>query len=115
MILGNGIDIIEVERIQKAVERWGQAFLDHVFTPEEIIHAKKYKFPYPHYAGRFAAKEAIFKAVGDSSLSWHDVSIINDADGKPVCYHKHPGFDKKIHLSISHAKSYAVAQAIVTP
>jgi len=82
MIIGTGVDIIEIERIRKAAERLGDSFLAHVFTPEEIANGKKYKLPYPHFAGRFAAKEAIFKAVGINDLSWHDVSIINDPDGQ---------------------------------
>ncbi|MDE2028646.1 MAG: holo-ACP synthase, partial [Candidatus Omnitrophica bacterium] len=83
MIIGTGIDIIEVERIQRAVERWGEDFLKYVFTPIEIKHAKRFKFPFRHYAGRFAAKEAIFKAMGLPDLTWQSVSIINDPSGKP--------------------------------
>ena len=65
-ILGTGIDIIEIDRIQKAIERWGDHFLTHVFTAEEIKYAKKNKFPAQHFAARFAAKEAVLKAVGDN-------------------------------------------------
>jgi holo-[acyl-carrier protein] synthase len=117
MILGTGIDIIEIDRIQKAVERWGDAFLNHVFTPEEIENARKFKSPYPHYAGRFAAKEAIFKAMGIPQLSWHSVSIINDRDGKPVCRYNDKlldaGIKDRLLISISHGRDYAVASAIV--
>lgn len=113
MILGTGIDIIEVDRIQKAVERWGDVFLNYVFTPGEIEYAKKFKFPYRHYAGRFAAKEAIFKAMGIPDLSWHDVTIINDASGKPVCYYDNSAFKHRLLISISHSRDYAVASAIV--
>ena len=113
MILGNGVDIIEVSRIESAIERWGDAFLNHVFTDDEIAYAKQHKFPFPHYAGRFAAKEAIFKAMGDATLAWKDVSIINDASGKPVCHFRKPN-NKNILLSISHSRDYAVASAIVT-
>lgn len=113
MILGTGIDIIEIDRIQKAVERWGDDFLNHVFTPVEITYAKKFKFPYRYYAGRFAVKEAIFKAMGIPDLSWQDVTITNDKDGKPVCQFNK--FNPKHHLliSISHSRDYAVASAIV--
>lgn len=113
MILGSGIDIIEIDRIQKAVERWGDVFLNFVFTPGEIEHAKKFKFPYRHYAGRFAAKEAIFKAVGNPDLSWHDVTIINDSNGKPVCHYDNKIFKHHLLISISHSRDYAVASAIV--
>ena len=113
MILGTGIDIIEISRIQNAVERWGQAFLGHVFTSEEITYAQKYKFPFPHYAGRFAAKEAIFKALGNSKVTWQDLSIVNDADGKPHCRYNNQNFKNRILLTISHSRDYAVAQAIL--
>jgi holo-[acyl-carrier protein] synthase len=113
MILGTGIDIIEIDRIQKAVERWGDGFLNHVFTPVEIENAKKFKSPYLHYAGRFAAKEAIFKAMGIPHLSWHDVTITNDASGKPVCHYNNIDFKHHLLISISHSRDYAVASAIV--
>jgi holo-[acyl-carrier protein] synthase len=113
MILGTGIDIIEVERIQKAVERWGDDFLNHVFTPTEIEYARKFKFPYRHYAGRFAVKEAIFKAMGIPQLSWHDVTIINDASGKPVCHFNNVNIKQRLSISISHSRDYAVASAIL--
>src|ERR1035441_8419576 len=113
MILGTGIDIIEIERIQKAVERWGIDFLKHVFTPVEIENGKKFKFPYRYYAGRFAVKEAIFKAMGMPDLSWQDVTILNDPSGKPVCHFNKIDFKHHLLISISHSKDYAVASAIV--
>jgi holo-[acyl-carrier protein] synthase len=112
MILGIGVDIIEIGRLKNAVERWGEDFLNHVFVPEEISWAKSHKFPFPHYAGRFAAKEAIFKALGNKQVGWKDLIIRNDTDGKPYCTcHK---TCHQILLTISHSKEYAVAQAIVT-
>ncbi len=114
MIHGTGVDIIEIDRIERAINRWGDLFLEHVFTPDEIVWARTHKFPYPHYAGRFAAKEAIFKALGDPRVTWLDLNIYNDSSGKPVCHYSKNDFDGHIFLSISHAKSYAVAQAIVT-
>jgi len=113
VILGTGIDIIEIERIQKAIERWGDGFLNHIFTPAEIEYAQKFKFPYQHYAGRFAAKEAIFKAMGIPHLSWYDVIIINDTNGKPVCHFTNIDFKHRLTVSISHSRDYAVASAIV--
>ena len=62
MIIGVGVDIIEIDRIQKANDRWGEDFLKHIFNKEEIEYAQKKKFPTQHYAARFAAKEAIYKA-----------------------------------------------------
>ena len=113
MILGTGIDIIEIDRIQKAVERWGDVFLNYIFTPVEIEHAVKFKFPFQHYAGRFAVKEAIFKATGIPHLSWHDVTIVNDTNGKPVCLFNNIDFKHRLLISISHGRNYAVASAIV--
>jgi holo-[acyl-carrier protein] synthase len=114
-ILGTGIDIIEIERIKKAVERWGDDFLNHIFNEEEIAYARRHKNPYQHYAARFAAKEAVFKAVGDRKMGWKDLTITNDPDGKPSCRYHANGFNNKILISISHSKEYAVASAIVTP
>lgn len=115
MILGIGTDIIEIDRIQKAVERWGENFLSHVFNDEEIEYAQKYKFPAPHLAGRFAAKEAIYKAIGNNKyLGWRDITILNDENGKPYCILNDRKFDNKILISISHTRIYAVASAVFT-
>jgi len=113
MILGTGIDIIEIERIQKAIDRWGEHFLKHVFTDKEITHVQKYKFPAQHYAVRFAAKEAVYKAMSDKYIGWKDIEILNDGDGKPYCiYHKND-FKHHILISLSHSQNYAVANAII--
>lgn len=116
MILGTGIDIIEIERIKQAVERWGDQFLRHVFLDNEIEYAQKHKSPIQHYAVRFAAKEAVFKAVGtDPHLSWKDIRIVHDEHGRPQAIVKDGRFKHKIYLSLSHSKQYAVASAIITP
>lgn len=115
MILGTGVDITEVKRLRQAVEKWGEAFLNRVFTKEELENAKTRGSLYQHLAGRFAAKEAVFKAMGDAELNWKDVQILNDRDGRPCCKILN-GRAKKIdvHISISHVKNYATAFAIVT-
>lgn len=114
MIKGLGTDIIEVSRIQKSIKRFGNDFLKHILTPQEIAYASKFKSPYQHYAGRFAAKEAIFKALGDPKVSWQDINISNDKEGKPQCVVAGKRNSKKILLSISHCKNYATAVAVVT-
>lgn len=115
MIFGTGIDIIEVERITQAIERWGDHFLNHVFTEEEIAYAKRYRYPSQHFAGRFAAKEAVLKAFGKNAhISWKDMVITNDEDGKPICRYRDKKFKKQILVSISHTKNYAVASALIT-
>ncbi len=115
MIRGIGIDIIEIDRVQKAIDRWGEDFLKHIFNKEEIEYAKGRKFPTQHYAARFAAKEAVYKAFGDNkSLGWKDMTILNDENGKPYCRLKDKNFKDNILISISHTKNYAVANAIIT-
>ena len=115
MIYGIGIDIIELDRIQKAIDRWGDHFLNHVFTDTEIEYAQRHKYPLQHFAARFAAKEAVLKAFGKNShINWKDIQIKNDKDGKPVCTFRDKKFKKKILISISHTHVYAVANAIIT-
>jgi len=115
MIVGTGVDITEVRRLKQAVERWGNEFLNRVFTKAELENAKTRGSLHQHLAGRFAAKEAIFKAMGDAKLSWKDVQILNDKEGKPLCRilnSRNKNVD--VHISISHVKNYATAFAIVT-
>jgi len=115
MLIGTGVDITEVRRIRQAVEKWGEDFLKRVFTQAEIKNAKTKTSFYQHLAGRFAAKEAIFKAAGDTQLSWQDIQIHNDQDGKPVClFLNGRGKNINAHISISHVKTYAVANAVIT-
>ena len=115
MIVGTGIDIIEIDRVKKAINRWGDNFLKHVFHDEEIQYAQKSKFPVQHFAARFAAKEAVFKAIGDNpNIGWKDLKILNDKFGRPFCTFENKKFKKKIFISISHTHNYAVASAIVT-
>ena len=115
MIYGTGVDITEVNRLRRAVEKWGKSFLNRIFTPEELAVAKTRASTFQHLAGRFAAKEAVFKALGEKQLSFKDVQIMNDADGKPLCVLLNgKGRDAQVLISISHVKNYAVASAIVT-
>ena len=115
MFIGTGVDITEVRRIRSAVEKWGDDFLRRIFTESELKNAKNKNSFYQHLAGRFAAKEAIFKAVGDSSLSWKDIQINNDPAGKPICsFLNGRGKNINVYISISHVKTYAVASAAVT-
>lgn len=115
MIIGTGVDITEVKRLRQAVEKWGEDFLSRIFTQEELENAKTRGSLYQHLAGRFAAKEAVFKALGDAKLNWKDVQVLNDREGKPYCRVLN-GKGRKIdvHISISHVKNYAVANAIIT-
>jgi holo-[acyl-carrier protein] synthase len=114
MIAGIGTDIVEVGRITKAIERWGNHFLGHVFTTEEINYCLRHKFPPQHFAGRFAAKEAVIKALPDiTNLQWTDIEITNDPNGKPHCKVANKNLKQPIHISISHTKSHAIAFAVI--
>ena len=115
MIIGMGVDIIEVRRLRQAIEKWGNDFLKRIFTDKELKNAKTRSSLYQHLAGRFAAKEAVFKALGDQGLNWKDVQVLNDKEGKPHCVILN-GRAKKVnvHISISHVKNYAVANAVIT-
>ncbi|OGS19073.1 MAG: holo-[acyl-carrier-protein] synthase [Elusimicrobia bacterium RIFOXYA2_FULL_40_6] len=109
----SGIDIIEVDRIAKLVKN--KNFLDKIFSKEEVEYCRKRKNSAQHYAVRFAAKEAIWKAVGDRKLSHRDISVKNDRLGKPsaVLPKRLDRIRKKLCISLSHTKNYAVALAIL--
>ena len=117
-----GTDIIEISRIKESIERSGPKFLELVFTPDEIKYCESKKAAkYYHYAGRFAAKEAVYKAVSSLlknkfDISWHNSQVINDENGNPKVEFIDIKFDKinSIDISISHCKEYAVATAIVS-
>lgn len=115
-----GTDIIEIARIKESIERSGETFLNEVFTQNEIHYCKsKRSAMYQHFAARFAAKEAIFKAISyllDNrfEISWKNAEISNNDMGKPIVKFINTGLDKiDIDLSISHCKDYAVAMVIV--
>ncbi len=123
MIIGSGIDIVETARIEKAMQRWGDGFLTRVFTGEEIAYSRSKKFSPQHFAARFAAKEAVVKALGNGGLKsakWKDIEILNDPTGKPVVklygqyrYLRKERKISEIFLSISHAKDYALASVVL--
>ena len=120
MLVGLGVDMVEVERIKKALDRWGERFLRRVFTSQERSYCMRKAFPEQSLAARFAAKEAVFKAMGRGlsvGIRWTDVEIVNDKSGKPeVRLEKKITRridNKRILLSISHTKEFAIAQAIL--
>jgi holo-[acyl-carrier protein] synthase len=116
-----GTDIIEISRIKESIERSGEKFINILFTPAEIEYCEsKRNAKYYHYAGRFAAKEAIFKAVSPLlknkfDISWHNAEVINDENGNPKIKFLDIRFNKikSIDISISHCKEYAVATVVV--
>src|ERR1700756_4616657 len=123
MILGVGIDIIEVARIQASYERFGERFLNRILHPNEISYCLSYKVPGPFLAARFAAKEAISKAFGTgigAQLGWQDMEVGRKPSGEPfVILH---GNGQKllkerdarvVLISLSHTQAHATAVAIL--
>ena len=120
MIINVGNDIIEVSRIRANLEQYGQRFLDRIFTQEEQAYCCQFQDRAPRLAGRFAAKEAISKALGTGfgkDLSWLDISIQNEFRGNPIVILSHRAnlhFDSpRVIISISHCKEYATAVALL--
>ena len=115
-----GTDIIEINRIKESIEKNGELFLNRVFTPAEIEYCESKKnAKYQHYAGRFAAKEAVFKTVSQLleykfDISWHNSQVINDENGNPRVEFLDIKLEKikSIDISISHCKEYAVATVV---
>ena len=118
-----GIDIVEIKRLEKVSRKWGKSFLKKVYTQRELAYAKSKRFPYQHLAARFAAKEAIFKALGEvekNFVGWKNVEILNDPYGKPVVHwhgtaekaRKKRGLKGAV-VSLSHTENYAVASAML--
>lgn len=121
MILGIGTDIIEVQRIRDIMKRYPKRFLERIFTSDEQTYCMRRKDPALHLAGRFAAKEAIVKALGTgfaNGLSWLDIEIRNDPLGKPSPFFSDFANDlfgnPILQISISHCHQYATAFAIRT-
>lgn len=117
-VVGTGVDLVEVPRFQKSIERWGGRFLERIFTPLELSYAQSRKTAVQHLAARFAAKEAVVKALGAPKglgLQWSDLEVTNASTGQPqVVFHgslqRWRPF--KIHLSITHTSDYAIATAL---
>ena len=116
-----GIDIIEINRIKESIESLGENFKNKIYTEKEIKYCESKKnAKYQHYAARFAAKEAVYKAISEhfsdeNYISWKDYEIINDKTGKPkinLIGEKYKDIES-IDVSISHCKEYAIANVIV--
>lgn len=118
-LLGTGVDLVEVERIRRSVEQFGQKFLERVFLPDEIVYCQSMRSCITHYAARFAAKEAVSKAFGTGigeQINWTDIEVRRKASGEPfVVLHgngkelaRRRGVDE-ILISISHTDHFAVA------
>jgi holo-[acyl-carrier protein] synthase len=123
MILGTGIDIIEVARIASSFEKFGERFVNRILLPDEIAYCLVHRKPTPFLAVRFAAKEAISKAFGTgigAQLGWQDLEIRRKESGEPFVILHGKGkilFEtrgaKQLLVSLSHTENYAAATAIL--
>ncbi len=121
-VVGIGTDIVECLRIAQMLERHGELFASRVFTPAEIDYCSARKSATQHFSGRWAAKEAVLKAIGTSwvrGISWRDVEVVTDGTGQPsillsggaaeICERR--GVERVL-ISIAHCRSYATAHAV---
>ena len=122
MIVGIGVDVIEVERLRQTIDRYGRSFLRHVYSDAEEAEAPNGEAKAAYYAGRWAAKEAVAKALGTGigvSCGWKDIDVVRGVDGKPGIRLLGAGAATaarlgaaRIHISISHERGLACASAV---
>lgn len=123
--LGIGTDIVECLRIAQMIERHGDLFINRVYTPHETQYCQSRKQSTQHFAGRWAAKEAVLKALGTGwvkGISWRDVEVVNEGGGRPLIQ-LHGGAKERgeelevglVLISISHCRSHATAYALALP
>jgi len=123
MIVGLGADVVEIRRVRQALKHQGERFIRRVFTAAEQEFCEARRDPAPHYAVRFAAKEALFKALGTGwakGLSWQDVEVVRREQDAPILVLSHAAEKqsqelgtRSIHLSLSHSDDSALAVVIL--
>ncbi|MBA4250243.1 MAG: holo-[acyl-carrier-protein] synthase [Chlorobiaceae bacterium] len=121
MIYGIGIDIIEIQRIKESVDKLGDKFLNKIFTEKELDYSLSKPNKYQHLAARFAAKEAVTKALGtgwNGEFSWKNIEVSNDEKGKPLVNLTGPLVEalsdgKKLQVTMSHSREYVSCFAII--
>ncbi len=123
-IVGIGLDLVKIERIRALADRWQERFLARLYTEAERRYCFDRASPYASLAGRFAAKEAVLKAIGtgwSAGISWQDIQVLNDGSGKPVAHVQgragallQEAGVTDIHISLSHDADYAIAQVVLT-
>ena len=122
MIVGLGLDIAEIDRIEAAITRHGASMLERLFTPGEVAYCEKHRNKFERYAGRFAAKEAAMKALGTGwsrGVRWRDIEVIREPSGKPTLLLAGGARQvadqlgvKNISLTITHSGNLALAEVI---
>ena len=123
-IIGVGLDLVKIARVEAIARRWQDRFLQRVYTEDERRASFGRAWPYASLAGRFAAKEAMFKALGtgwSAGVSWQDIQVLNQVGGRPVAtvqgrtgvLVRQAGVTR-IYVSLSHDGDYAIAEVILT-
>ena len=122
MIVGLGLDIAEIDRIEAAITRHGAPFLERIYTPQKPVYCESHKNKFERYAARFAAKEAAMKALGTGwshGVRWRDIEVARDPSGKPTLHLEGAARQiadqlgvKNISLTITHSGNLALAQVI---
>jgi holo-[acyl-carrier protein] synthase len=123
MIVGTGIDITEVPRVAAAIDRFGERFLNRVYTAKEIAYCRSKKNAVERFAARFAAKEAAMKAIGTGlrqGVTWHDVEVGREPGGRPTIIFSGRAAEfaaklgsKRVHLSLTHSEQTAIASVVL--
>lgn len=124
-IIGLGTDLIEIDRMRQALTRRGERLLGRLFTGREIAYCRAKRDPYPHYAARFAAKEAFFKAMGSGwrgGLRWNEVEVVHMEGGRPALaltgivqrWAEERGIrEGNVQISLTHSRDYASSTVII--
>jgi holo-[acyl-carrier protein] synthase len=121
MVIGIGIDIIEIDRIKHSVDTFGDSFLNKIYTKPELDYCLAKHNKYQHLAARFAAKEAIYKAIAsgwEKEATWNNIEITNESNGLPIVkflgkLNEFISDDKDVKVSLSHSDNYVAAVAII--
>ena len=123
MILGIGVDIVEIDKLRLAMIRRGERLRNRAFTSSEIDYCEGRANKFQHYSARFAAKEAVFKAIGTGwrdGVSWHDAEVSNQMNGRPLLVLRGRTLElanlmgaSKYWISLSHTDQYAVAHVVL--
>jgi holo-[acyl-carrier protein] synthase len=123
MVLGLGTDLIEIERMQASIDRFGERFLHRVFTEGEIAYCMRKKQPAESFAARFAAKEAGAKALGTGisrGVSWKEIEVTREAGQRPMLHFSGRAGElakamgvRRVQLSLSHSRKLAMAVALI--
>ena len=121
MVIGIGIDIIEIDRIKESVEKYGDSFLNKIYTKTELDYCLNKSNKYQHLAARFAAKEAVYKALTTGTqekAGWQNIEILNKTNGMPIVklkgyFENYLTNGNSLKISISHSNNYVTCFAIV--